>query len=45
MYAYTASFMQNDYGYGSAISVSMLLISFVIIAIMTRVRRATRQDE
>jgi raffinose/stachyose/melibiose transport system permease protein len=44
MYAYTASFMRNDYGYGSAISVMMLFISFVIIAIMTRVRRATSQE-
>jgi raffinose/stachyose/melibiose transport system permease protein len=44
MYAYTASFMRNDYGYGSAISVMMLFISFIIIAIMTRVRRATSQE-
>jgi raffinose/stachyose/melibiose transport system permease protein len=45
MYAYTASFMRNDYGYGSAISVMMLIISFIIIIVMTRVRRATKQDE
>jgi ABC-type sugar transport system permease subunit len=37
--------MQNDYGYGAAISVMMLAISFVIILVMTRVRRGTRQDE
>ncbi|MGD0725111.1 MAG: sugar ABC transporter permease [Spirochaetia bacterium] len=45
MYAYTASFLQNDYGYGSAISVMMLVISFIIIIVMTRVRRATGQNE
>jgi raffinose/stachyose/melibiose transport system permease protein len=45
MYAYNASFMRNDYGYGSAISVMMLVISFVIIAILTRARRAMSQED
>jgi raffinose/stachyose/melibiose transport system permease protein len=45
MYAYNISFPQNDYGYGSSISVAMLVISFTAIAVLTKVRRATVQDE
>lgn len=44
MYAYNMSFMRNDYGYGSAISVAMLIISFIAIVILTRARRATKLD-
>jgi raffinose/stachyose/melibiose transport system permease protein len=45
MYAYNISFQRNDYGYGSAISVAMLVISFVAIVLLTRMRRATKLDE
>lgn len=45
MYSYSKSFLQNDYGYGSAISVAMLIISFFIIIVMNKARRATKQDE
>jgi raffinose/stachyose/melibiose transport system permease protein len=44
MYSYNVSFSQNDYGYGSAIAVSMLVISFVVIAVLTRIRRATGNE-
>jgi len=44
MYAYNISFTRAQYGYGSAISVAMLLISFIAILIMTVMRRAIRQD-
>jgi raffinose/stachyose/melibiose transport system permease protein len=45
MYAYNISFQRNDYGYGSTISVAMLVISFVVIVVLTRLRRATRQND
>lgn len=44
MYAYDMSFSEAQYGYGSAISVAMLVISFAAILVMSIGRSATRQE-
>jgi raffinose/stachyose/melibiose transport system permease protein len=44
MYGYDVTFQQANYGYGSAISIAMLVISLVVIIILSKVRGATRQD-
>jgi raffinose/stachyose/melibiose transport system permease protein len=44
MYAYDVTFQQANYGYGSAISIAMLVISLVVIIVLSKVRGATRHD-
>lgn len=45
MYSYTVSFKQGNYGYGSAVSISMLVISLVLIGVMSLLRKAVSRNE
>lgn len=44
MYSYTTSFTENNYGYGSTISIAMLLISLLIVITISKVRGAMKND-
>jgi raffinose/stachyose/melibiose transport system permease protein len=44
-YAYTVGFGQNNHGYGSAIAIEMLLISFILIGVATKLVGGTKQNE
>lgn len=41
MYAYSKSFAEADFGYGAAISISMLVIGFAVVIVLLGVRRST----
>ncbi|GHU74771.1 sugar ABC transporter permease [Clostridia bacterium] len=45
MYAYNKSFVEGNFGYASAISVSMMLISFVMVILLNVSKKAVRNDE
>lgn len=45
MYSYTVSFKQGNYGYGSAISISMLIISLLLVGIMSLFRKAVSRND
>ena len=44
-YAFKVSFDQANYGYGATISIAMLIISFLLIAVMSKLRQGGENDE
>ena len=44
-YAYSVGFGQNNHGYGSAIAIEMLLISFILIGVTTKLIGGTKQND
>lgn len=45
MYSYIVSFKQANYGYGSAISISMLIISLLLIGVMSLIKKAVSRND
>ncbi len=45
MYSYIVSFKQANYGYGSAISISMLIISLLLIGVMSLIKKTVSRND
>ena len=45
MYSYIVSFKQANYGYGSAISISMLIIGLLLIGVMSLIKKAVSRND